>query len=85
MDDPTPLRSQALVRIHGRVRATRGLTVQAQVPGGRRGDWVRIERAELAPLDAEVIAFEDDLVTLMPLGDARGVGPDDRVVWMGNG
>jgi ATP synthase in type III secretion protein N len=76
--------SQQLVRVHGRVRAARGLIVQAHVPGARRGDWVRIERAENAPLDAEVIAFDGDLATLMPLGDARGVGPDDRVLWMGN-
>jgi type III secretion protein N (ATPase) len=78
-----PLTSQALVQVRGRVRATRGLTVLAHVPGARRGDWVRIERAEQTPLDAEVIAFDDDLVTLAPLGDARGVGPDDPVVWMG--
>lgn len=79
-----PLSSQALVRIHGRVRAARGLTVLAHVPGARRGDWVRIERAEQPALDAEVIGFEDDLVTLMPLGDVRGIGPDDRVTWMGS-
>jgi type III secretion protein N (ATPase) len=82
--EPTPLSTQALVRVHGRVRAARGLTVLAHVPGARRGDWVRIERAEQQPLDAEVIAFEDDLVTLMPLGDVRGVGSDDRVTWMGS-
>ena len=58
--------------------------MQAHVPGARRGDWVRIERAEQGPLDAEVIAFDDDLVTLMPFGDARGIGPDDRVSWMGS-
>jgi type III secretion protein N (ATPase) len=78
------LASQQLVRVSGRVRGARGLTVHAHVPGARRGDWVRIERAESAPLDAEVIAFEDDLATLMPLGDVRGVGPDDRVLWMGS-
>jgi len=76
--------SQHLVRVFGRVRGARGLTVHAHVPGARRGDWVRIERRESAALDAEVIAFEDDLATLMPLGDARGVGPDDRVLWMGS-
>ncbi|HEX6240928.1 MAG TPA: FliI/YscN family ATPase [Polyangiales bacterium] len=81
---PTPPTTQELVRIQGRVRAARGLTVLAHVPGARRGDWVRIERAERAPLDAEVIAFEEDLVTLMPLGDVRGVGSDDRVIWMGS-
>jgi type III secretion protein N (ATPase) len=84
MSDTPALSSQSLVRIQGRVRAARGLTVLAHVPGARRGDWVRIERAEQRPLDAEVIAFDDDLVTLLPLGDVRGVGPDDRVIWMGS-
>lgn len=68
----------------GRVRAARGLTISAHVPGARRGDWVRIERPGLAPLDAEVLAFDQELVTLLPLGDARGVGPDDRVHWLGS-
>ncbi|HEY6880283.1 MAG TPA: EscN/YscN/HrcN family type III secretion system ATPase, partial [Polyangiales bacterium] len=68
----------------GRVRGLKGLTVQAHVPSARRGDWVRIERGEEGPLDAEVIAFDDQRVTLMPLGDLHGVGQDDRVLWMGN-
>ena len=84
MSQLPPASTQALTKIQGRVRAARGLTVLAHVPGARRGDWVRVERAEQKPLDAEVIAFDDDLVTLMPLGDARGVGPGDRVVWMGS-
>jgi type III secretion protein N (ATPase) len=54
------------------------------MPSARRGDWVRIERGEEGPLDAEVIGFDDQRVTLMPLGDLHGVGQDDAVVWMGS-
>lgn len=72
-----------LTEVRGRVHAAKGLTLTAHVPGARRGDWVRVLRRGDAPLDAEVIGFEGDLVTLMPLGDVRGVGSDDPVVCMG--
>jgi type III secretion protein N (ATPase) len=64
----------------GRVCGLAGLTVHAKLPGARRGDWVRIERAEGGALDAEVISFDDQRVTLMPLADSHGVGLDDRVL-----
>jgi type III secretion protein N (ATPase) len=71
-----------LVSVEGRVRAAKGLTLTAHVPGARRGDWVRVF-CNGVPLDAEVIAFDGADVTLMPLGDVRGVGADDRVHLMG--
>jgi ATP synthase in type III secretion protein N len=64
--------------VRGRVVAVRGLTVRATIPGARVGDGVTIERRDGA-LDAEVVAFEDDLAVLMPLGDLRGIGLDDPV------
>jgi type III secretion protein N (ATPase) len=70
-------------RPNGRVVASRGLTLTASLPAARRGDWLRVLRRDGAPLDAEVIAFEDELCTLMPLGDVHGVGAGDEVVWMG--
>ncbi|MET0343685.1 MAG: FliI/YscN family ATPase [Polyangiales bacterium] len=76
-------RFEAPARMIGRVRGAKGLTLSATVPGARRGDWVRIERADAPPLDAEVIAFDADSVTLMPLGDVRGVGPGDPVEVLG--
>ncbi|MET0283031.1 MAG: EscN/YscN/HrcN family type III secretion system ATPase, partial [Polyangiales bacterium] len=72
-----------MTRDAGRVCGLSGLTVHAQLPGARRGDWVRIDR-EREPLDAEVIGFDDQRVTLMPLGDAHGVGLGDPVVYMGD-
>jgi type III secretion protein N (ATPase) len=44
---------------------------------------VRIE-TQRSFLDAEVIAFEADQVTLMPIGSVHGVGPNDPVTWMGS-
>ena len=76
--------SSAFVGVRGRVRGAKGLTLTAQVPGARRGDWVRIERRDGPGLDAEVIGFDADDVTLMPLGSVRGVGPGDHVTWMGS-
>ncbi|MEZ4336231.1 MAG: FliI/YscN family ATPase [Sandaracinaceae bacterium] len=65
--------------VTGKVRAIVGLAIRASVPGVRIGDVVAIERRDRAPLLAEVVGFELDDATLLPLGDARGVGPDDLV------
>jgi len=69
----------ALTAVTGRVRAAVGLGVDAHLPGARRGDWVRIVRKHAEPLDAEVVGFTGERVMLMPLGQARGIGPDDLV------
>lgn len=79
-----PFDTAALCEVRGRVRGAKGLTLTATIPGARRGDWVRVERRSGPPLDAEVIAFDAELATLMPLGSVRGVGPDDVVRWMGS-
>jgi ATP synthase in type III secretion protein N len=73
------LESETLTRVTGRVRAAVGLGVQAHLPAARRGEWVRILRRHAPALDAEVVGFSGENVMLMPLGDARGVGPDDVV------
>jgi ATP synthase in type III secretion protein N len=72
----------SIVDVRGRIRAAKGLTLTASIPGAKRGDWVRVERERGAALDAEVIAFDGDDVTLMPLGRVHGIGPGDSVVWM---
>ena len=67
------------VGVTGSVQALIGLAVHATVPGARAGDVVEIVRRDGPPLEAEVIGFERDRATLLPLGDARGIGPDDVV------
>ncbi len=64
------------VAVTGRVRALVGLTIRASIPGVRVGEVVEILRRDQGPLLAEVVGFELDDATLLPLGDARGVGPD---------
>lgn len=65
--------------VTGRVRALVGLAIRASVPGVRVGEVVEIVRRNGPPLEAEVVGFELDDATLLPLGDPRGVGPDDPV------
>ncbi len=67
------------LRVTGRVTALVGLAISATVPGVRAGELVEIVRREGAPLEAEVVGFVEDTARLMPLGDARGVGPGDVV------
>jgi type III secretion protein N (ATPase) len=43
-----------------------------------------VARRDGSLVDAEVIAFDEDSVTLMPLGSVHGVGPDDAVYWLGS-
>lgn len=67
----------------GRVHAVVGLAIYAMIPNVRLGEMVSIERRSLPPLAAEVIGFQDERATLLPLGDLTGVGPDDRVTVTG--
>jgi ATP synthase in type III secretion protein N len=68
----------------GLVVGARGLTLTAKLSGVRRGDWVSVGRGEGSALDAEVIAFDAEYATLMPLGSVHGVGPGDLVTWLGS-
>ncbi len=71
------------VRAVGRVHAVVGLAIHALIPGVRLGEVVAIQRRGSAPLLAEVIGFQDERATLLPLGDLTGVGPDDGVLVTG--
>ncbi len=71
-------RTDAL-KVRGAVKALVGLSIRARMPGVRVGDTVRILRGEGAPLAASVVGFDHADVLLMPLGDPRGVGPDDAI------
>ncbi len=71
------------IGVTGRVRAIVGMTLRASVPGVRLGEVVEIARREGPPLLAEVVGFELDDATLLPLGDPRGTGPDDPVRALG--
>ena len=58
-----------------------GLIIKASVPGVRVGEGaVTSPKDEGAPLKSEVVGFKDGNVFLMPLGEARGIGPDSEVI-----
>lgn len=67
------------VRKVGRLRSVVGLAIEADIPEVRLGEVCSIERRDLTPLLAEVVGFRDQAATLLPLGHAEGLGPDDLV------
>jgi type III secretion protein N (ATPase) len=67
------------VRASGRLRSVVGLAIEADLPGIRIGELVEIEPRRGGRLLAEVVGFRDHAATLMPLGTALGLGPDDLV------
>lgn len=69
-------------RVRGRVTEVTGLIIKAAVPGVRIGEmcWVTSPKDETPPLRTEVVGFKDGSVFLMPLGEARGLGPESEVL-----
>jgi len=67
------------VQVFGRLRAAVGLAIEADLPGVRLGELCEIERQGREPLLAEVVGFREQVATLLPLGSADGLGPDDAV------
>jgi type III secretion protein N (ATPase) len=86
--DPDWLRQQlsSVPTLHqrGRVRSVTGLSVRAILPGGRVGEVVEIQRAG-DPLLGEIVGFDGEEVVILPLGELRGVGPEDPVATRGSG
>lgn len=66
-------------KVAGRVTELTGLVLRATAPGARAGELVIVERAQGAPLKAEVVGFQGEEVVLLPLGVADGIGPDSVV------
>ena len=77
LGDAQPLRAR------GRVSSLVGLGLEARVPGVRVGELVEIRRREHGLLLAEVVGFRGADATLMPLGRADGVSPEDEVLALG--
>ena len=76
------LRESQPYRVRGKVTELTGLIIKASVPGVRVGEmcFVTSPKDEGAPLKSEVVGFKDGNVFLMPLGEARGIGPDSEVI-----
>ncbi|HET6347410.1 MAG TPA: type III secretion system ATPase SctN [Myxococcota bacterium] len=67
------------IQVRGRVTEVTGLIIKATVPGVRIGEMCFIEGGG-ERIVCEVVGFRDEAVMLMPLGEARGVGPECEVV-----
>jgi len=76
------LREAKPFRVRGRVTEVTGLIIKAAVPGVRVGEmcWVTSPKDDTPPLRTEVVGFKDGAVFLMPLGEARGIGPESEVI-----
>ena len=77
------VREASPYRVRGRVTEVTGLIIRAAVPGVRIGEmcWVTNPKDdEGEPLRTEVVGFKDGNVFLMPLGEARGIGPESEVI-----
>jgi flagellum-specific ATP synthase len=68
-----------LYRMAGQVVCVTGLSLEARGLVGSIGELCRLERRGDAPLLAEVVGFRGERLLLMPLGDAHGVAPGDRL------
>jgi len=73
------LQAEDTVKIQGRLRAVVGLALHVELPDARVGELVEISRKHRPELLAEIVGFDADGVTVMPLGAADGLGPDDMV------
>ena len=72
-------------RLEGRVSAVKGLLAEcvglnAQLKVGSR---VRLERAQLDDVIAEVVGFQGDRALMMPFHTLEGVGPGAKVTMLG--
>jgi type III secretion protein N (ATPase) len=65
-------------RTTGKITGVTGLSMTASLPGAKVSDLVVVKRRG-PPLVAEIVGFRNGEVTLMPLGDTVGTGPDDLV------
>ncbi|HEY2734926.1 MAG TPA: FliI/YscN family ATPase, partial [Polyangiales bacterium] len=73
------LQSTDTVRVKGRLRAVVGLGLSVELPDARVGELVEIARVGRPPLLGEIVGFDAKGVTVLPLGAADGLGPDDPV------
>lgn len=67
------------IQVRGRVTEVTGLIIKATVPGVRIGEMCYITGGG-ERITCEVVGFRDEAVMLMPLGEARGVGPECEVI-----
>ena len=79
-------RQAPLWRVDGRVSKVVGPVVESQGPQARVGEMCHIRMGEAHPdVDAEVVAFHEDHLQLMPVGSTEGIGVGLPVAGTGRG
>jgi type III secretion protein N (ATPase) len=73
------LQSTDTVRVKGRLRSVIGLGLSVELPDARVGELVEIARPGRPALLGEIVGFDAKGATVLPLGAADGLGPDDVV------
>lgn len=69
------------IKINGKVIRLVGLVVEGNGPDSSIGGLCDIyPKGKLSPIGAEVVGFRDKSILLMPLGDTRGIGPENLIV-----
>ena len=69
------------IKIHGRVSRAVGLTIEGTGPVSSIGQRCQIVSQYGDIVEAEVVGFRDDRVLVMPLGEVRGIGPGNRLIY----
>jgi flagellum-specific ATP synthase len=73
------VKSTGAFRIYGRVKRVVGLVVQATGLSASVGELCRVIPSSGNPIDAEVVGFKDEELSLMPYGELRGIKSGDKV------
>jgi len=81
----TVLSAQPKLRIYGRVAAVRGPLILARMPHAAIGQMCHIRCANGRWIQAQVIAFQDDLISLAPLDHLTGISPGAELHSAGDG
>lgn len=76
----TAIEEAETIQVRGRVTEVTGLIIKAMVPGVRIGEMCYIDTGAQERIVCEVVGFRDEAVMLMPLGEAKGIGPDCEVI-----
>jgi len=85
IDRITPLLARSAQPLqHGKVKRVTGMLIESQVPGGKVGDMVEIDRPG-EPLFGEVVGFNDSNAVIIPFGRLINVAPGARVTSRGDG
>lgn len=72
--------SRPHIHITGRVTGIRGPLVVAKIPRCPIGDLCTIHSDRAGAVQAQVVSFEEEVVSLAPFDGTNGIAPGDRII-----